>query len=428
LNNLGALSASEQRRLATAFWVGADDPPALPTGVWGPATPWLALSLPDPRGIVATDIVRQHILSHRLGELHGGMVFPEGYFRLVRYTIKPPEGGTEDSPHRRYVHWSSGDIGKLLDIIKTWWASHGQSTAEAITQAGWRMVFDGDSAHRFFNELLDVLRIVIIPRMSRRKSSVSALATLIADMRSAGLPIGSVLPATLILRPDSLNEVVALLRQEFANPKREYYLSALRGIVYWVHFGTSRGKSNRTLLPDMPPDLLREISMAVALRRPESLTMSLDCAYNVVRRLQTNSDAQFVRNLLIGLDYLFVETQYRETASEDGRYRYEEVPAFANWRLAWRGVWLTAGTEQTRSSGSGSMRQPPIPCLRFAESSPSPTHTWMSSRCLGRNRRPITFTDDKRVFHRRSSRPASLGFSSFSRAFSLFFSHELVTA
>jgi hypothetical protein len=170
------------------------------------------------------------------------------------------------------------------------------------------------------------MRVVIIPRMSRRQSLVGAVMGLIAEVKSAGLPVGAVLPATLILRRDSLDEVVSGLRQEFANPGVEYYLSALRGIVYWVQLSTGSRRRRRTRLPGVPADLLREISMAVALRRTESLRLSLDFAYNVLLQLQANADPQFVRNLLIGLDYLLTETAYRETAEPSARYRYEEIP------------------------------------------------------------------------------------------------------
>jgi len=66
--------------------------------------------------------------------------------------------------------------------------------------------------------------------------------------------------------------------------------------------------------------------MAVALRRPESLELSLDFAYNVLRRVQANADPQFIQNLRIGLDYLFAETEYRETSAPMSRYRYDEIP------------------------------------------------------------------------------------------------------
>jgi len=327
LNDLGALSASERDQLAQIFWAPVADGPGLPMEAWQFRTPWFALSLPQPnRQIGANERVRQHILTTQLGEIHGGMVPPESYFDLILDATDDQDRESRSPPHRWYVQWTSADVRRLLETIRAWWENHGRRIAEEVRQVSWRRARDSAAVRSFMNRLWEVVRIVIIPRIGRGGSGPTALMELVAEMRSAGLAVGAVLPATLILRPNTLGEVVSGLRQEFANPEIEYYLSALRGIVYWVDKSGGNRRRRRTVLPRVPPDLLREMSMAVALRRPESLGLSLDFAYSVLRRLGEGADRQFVRNLLIGLDYLFGETAYQETASLTGRCPYEEVP------------------------------------------------------------------------------------------------------
>jgi hypothetical protein len=328
MNDLGALSASERRQLARIFWAPAADLPGLPMETWKSGTPWFALSLPEPNTqIVPYERVKHHILTHDLSEIHGGVMGPEGFFELVVFATKTQHRTRGSSTSRWYVQWTSEDVQRLFEAIQTWWGNHGRS------QVSLRRDFDGPGVRKLMNWLWDVMRIVIIPRMSRRGSAVTAMMGLIAEMRSSGLPVGAVLPATLILRPRTLTEVVSGLRQEFANPEAEYYLSALRGIVYWVVQSRGNGGGRRTRLPPVPPDLLREISMAVASRRPESLALSLDFAYNVLPSFGDRVDRQFVQNLLIGLDYLLGETAYQETAAMPGRCPYKEVPDI-RWRAA----------------------------------------------------------------------------------------------
>jgi hypothetical protein len=159
---------------------------------------------------------------------------------------------------------------------------------------------------------------------------------LIEQVRLAGLPVGAVLPATLMLRPDSLPKVTSGLRQEFANPAKEFQLSALRGIVYWVDRSLGRRDGRNAMLRNVPPDLLREIGIGVTLRRPDSISVFLDCAFHATRRLQSRTDEQFIRSLLVGLDYLLAETEYRERVEMTSRYAYEEIPylRFQAGRLA----------------------------------------------------------------------------------------------
>jgi hypothetical protein len=329
MSELGMLSESDCRQLSRIFWGPAAATLTLPMEAWQFWTPWFALRLPRlpkpaPR-IDACEIVRQHILSFQLGEVHGGQVRPESCFDLILDATEMKHR-TNQSPHRWYVPWTRADIQSLFLILRTWWQNHGRSKAEELRQVTWRGIHDGGTFRTYMNRFWDVLRMVIIPRMTRRAPAINAVVDLIADVSSAGLPVGAVLPATLLLQPNTVNQVVSRLRQEFANPAIEFYLSALRGIVYWVDQSRDNGRSRRMVLPRVPADLLREISMAVALRRPESIDLYLDFAFNVLHRLGEHADRQFVRNLLIGLDYLLGETAYQEVAKGATRYRYEDIP------------------------------------------------------------------------------------------------------
>src|SRR5207248_5318768 len=152
------------------------------------------------------------------------------------------------------------------------------------------------------------------------------------EFSAAGLPVGSVLPATLMLRPADSAAVVSALRREFAHPGIEFYLSALRGIVYWAaHQKADRG--GKPLLPRLPADLVREVGTAVAMRRPDALRLSMDGALAVLGYLGGRADARFRSNLIVGLDYLTTEASYQERAGSTRTIRYEEVPAIRTYAV-----------------------------------------------------------------------------------------------
>jgi hypothetical protein len=330
LGNLGGLTHAERVRLAGIFWAGAGEPPSLPADVWGPAAPALALMLPDPRGTDALERVRQHILASEPGEAHRGVVWPERYFDLVLDATERLGGPEESPPHRRYIPWSAADATRLLETVRTWWDSRGRVMAAETGARDWRRACNGTTLRQVLLRLWDVVRLVIIPRMARRRAAITAITDLVEEVRAASLPVGAVLPALLALRTHGVQEVASGLRRELANPEPGFFLSALRGIVYWVNYSVGgRGGRARTVAV-IPGDLLREVSTAVAVRRTDALELSLDCSYNVIRRLPGRADRLFVRNLLIGLDYLIAETAYREKAAADDRYPYEELP-----RIRW---------------------------------------------------------------------------------------------
>src|SRR5262249_47761957 len=206
----------------------------------------------------------------------------------------------------------------------------GRAMADSLRAGEWQRLFNGNSLRQVLLALWDDVRFVIIPRMARRRPATTAITNLVEDVRAVGLPVGAALPALMTLRTHTVEEVASGLRRELANPNPGFYLSAFRGIVYWVNCSV-RGSGGRarkvTLIPD---DLLLEVSTAVAVRRTEALRLALDCSYNVIRQLPDSAAPLFARNLLIGLDYLFAETAYRERAGADDRYPYKELP-----RIRW---------------------------------------------------------------------------------------------
>lgn len=338
LNDLGALSKTQKVRLAKMFWSQLGSRTGLPSEPWGPWTPWVALELTPPRGIDAAGRLKQRILAGQPGKVDPFVVPSLNVFDLIAFASHQPSDERPKFANRWYLDWTNAEACKLFEMTRFWWDNNGKQQLKEIREKSWVDAFHSTGFRAFVSRVWDALRLVIIPMLGRRKSVIAAVRTLVEDMQQSGLPIGAVLPATLIWDQSSteIARVATVIRQELANQELEVYLAAMRGIVFWVECSANARVGRGSTLPEIPKDLLREVGTAVLLRRKESLSMALDCAYNVVRRLKRRSDNQFVQNLIIGLRFLLEETKYRENLGTAQRFEYDEIPIirFRSARLA----------------------------------------------------------------------------------------------
>lgn len=316
----GVLTTDEVVHASGVFWQSVADTDQLPWEIWGINTAQHALVWPLDRTPSAPERVKRYILNKPLGMIHGGMVSPDGIFRLAIAASGLPTAPTDG---RATVTWTVGDLTKLLDNVWRWWEEHGRKQA-ADAHAGARgWLDDGSSFRRYVARLLDVLRLLVLPRLGRR--SAARALTLIAELQATGLPVGAVLPAILLNSPKELRAVTSAIRREFARPEADFHLSALRGIVYWADPPLTA--SARQRMPAVPKDLLRQVGAAVALRRPESLELAIDGSLNILRRQASKADKNFRDDLVTGLDYLFAEAGYRLRADQLSPLQYDRVPA-----------------------------------------------------------------------------------------------------
>jgi hypothetical protein len=258
-----------------------------------------------------------------MGEVHGGLVDPGSIFDLILYA-------TDRRPHapsgpRSYIAWTAGDRTALFGKIRGWWDAHGRS---AVTRPPRRSLFgdtDRGTIAAFMRGAWNVVREVVLPVTPRRSRLGADILRFVEDVRASGLPVGSVLPATLFVRPE-VDAVASALRREFAHAGLEFYLSALLGLDHWASL-TDRRRRLRTGIPAIPLDLLREVGTAVATRRLGVTRLALQCAGSILKRFGRAADQRFRDSLLIGLEYLFTEAAYSERLGESAAIQYEEVPS-----------------------------------------------------------------------------------------------------
>ena len=330
-----ALTAQECRRLGQMFWSAELDANGLPSRVWDESAAWYALRFPVPPKRDPGECVKRLLLSAPPCGVHEGVVWSRWVLKLF-LSSKRPLGNLPVPAGRRFVDWDAADAERLFETIRTWWAAHGTEVARPTDRVRFMQSFSGGSTEYDMSLLTDVLRLVVMPNLPRRPPLAERVLAFVGELSSANLPTGAVLPATLWLRRDRLDRVVSALRDDFANPAQEVHLSALKGTVFWVEWNATLGLKRNSKLPEVPIELLREVATAVAFRRPDTLALSLDAAYHVLRGLGPAADGQFVRSLLIGLHNLSGELAYRAATGVGDRVRYEDVPRlrFLTARLA----------------------------------------------------------------------------------------------
>ena len=329
LDRLGLLTDQQRDRLAAEFWKPVSAGTDLPWEAWGPGTGHLALALPSTGPAAAAERVRRHVLGKTLGPVHGPWTSEEPYFDLIVTATRPR--GRSASPRRRFVEWSKADLWALFGIVRAWWDDHGRQAAvgRARPYAGW---FDDPTAlDRFVAGIWNVLGRVVIPRLRTDSAFARAADEFVREVGEAGLPTAAVLPATLLLHHRRAGGVASALRRALASGADDHYLSALRGVVVWADV---LAESRRpAAFPELPADLLREVAGAVAYRRAGGLRLGIDAAIAVLDRRGAAADRAFRETLVVGLDYLSAEAEYRPTADPAARVSYDEVPTIRRYAV-----------------------------------------------------------------------------------------------
>ena len=128
---------------------------------------------------------------------------------------------------------------------------------------------------------------------------------MIEELRALDCPVELTYPALAHLRPELLPTLSHQLRQSLASSRREQAGAAVEAIWWWVKEGGQVG------LGEPSPDLVREIAIAISMRRP-NLQLSLRMAEWVLRNgVLVNGEAElFAQRVAEGLGYLLSEARY----------------------------------------------------------------------------------------------------------------------
>jgi hypothetical protein len=164
----------------------------------------------------------------------------------------------------------------------------------------WQTSFDLEAFRGIF---MKALGWVILPRLEPLTPQMDEVVEMIADLRGLDFPVEPTYPALVQLRPNLLPEILDRLRQSLASSRREQAEAAVEAVWWWLREGQSLG------LEQPSADLVREIAIAVSMRRP-SLKHALRAVEWIVRNGTVVEADRFARLVAEGLGYLLSEARY----------------------------------------------------------------------------------------------------------------------
>jgi hypothetical protein len=324
LHDCGCLTPAEATDLAGVYWAPALPGPGVP--VWSRLHRWICLHMPEPPGINAVERFREAALAEGLPPLQPGGVGSDAVLRdwldatnLEWRSPRPPGG--------RFVDWTAAEAIRMAAIITDWWEAKGRARAERPpSDPPMFRAFLADGFEERIGLCIDVLRFVVVPRLSRRSSEARRLLAFVEDADRLGCAVGAALPSLLLLAPDF--DAVARLRRGLMSRHQGVRVSALLGILHWLGHPaviTSRRGGRRP--PPMPGDLLVELGALCAGRRQPGLEETLEAVSAALAIDEPEPTNEFVQAIVIGLEHLSEEAEYRGTPDPTALVPDADVPA-----------------------------------------------------------------------------------------------------
>jgi hypothetical protein len=300
----GILTEEQRARLGEAVWRHRQPGDGFPEESWPPFhLDFVFLFLPSPEPELAERLFRQRYLTSQ--EAPQLELPTENLLQNLLGAVESPPKGEAG------LALMPAEAEQVLERILPSWKS-GQLRRVVKDPPSWRGFFHLEYYRGVFAR---VLGRVILPRLDPLSTKVGEIVQMVADLRSLDFPVEAIYPALARLRPDLLPEISDRLRQSLASSQREQADAAVEAVWWWLREG------QRLDLGEPPADLVREIAIAVSMRRP-SLQPALRAAEWILRNNAVIEADRFARLVAEGLGYLLSAARY-----EAGLVR-QPVPSF----------------------------------------------------------------------------------------------------
>ena len=284
------LSEEQKARLGEALWRHQLPVPGggLPEGTELLACTFLALPSPDP-GLVER-LFRQSVLVGT--QANKGSLYPATSLQnLVGFSEIQRQGKTS-------VVLSPVDIDQILEhILADWRSGRLRRLIESLPPIRY---FDREFHMQAFTLALGR---VILPSLEPTSPQISEVLEMLADLKALNFPVEVTYPALARLRPDLMPDLSDRLRQSLASSRKEQAEDAIKTVWWWLQ------ERHQLSLQEPPSDIVREIAIAVSMRRP-SLQEALRAAEWIMRNDAAVESDRFARLVAEGLGYLLSEARY----------------------------------------------------------------------------------------------------------------------
>lgn len=297
----GVLTEGQKAHLGEALWRHRPPNGGFPEGTEFFDFAFLALPAPEPG--LAERVFRQRYLS--LQQAPQPSLPYEKFFRNLL--------GVAEMQRRENISLtiSMDEIEQILERILAGWRS-GQVRQSVEKRHAWHTPFDLEYYQEAFTEALGK---VILLRLEPTSPRIGEVVEMITDLRSLRFPTEATYPALVRLRPDLLPDLSDRLRQSMVSSQREQAEDGVEAVWWWLREGQQFD------LGEPPADLVREIAIAVSMRRP-SLQHALRAAEWILLSGAFVEAERFARLVAEGLGYLLSTARY-----EAGLVR-QPIPSF----------------------------------------------------------------------------------------------------
>lgn len=347
LHSWGLLSDKEKADFGDALWNGTTPSanPPIDTKLYDSAV----LRLPEPTPGLALEGFKQRYL-----------------------TVRPPD--SKQLMNLCYATEATAIAPAALVLS----AEEVTSLADTLIQA--RIRQKPNHNHPYFQEdvhkykeytyfLVRFLYQTILPLLPIDYSNVTNLIEWLERLDQADYPVAPIYPPLLRLQPGTLKMACEKIRRGLVSPEMEAAKYAVWGVELWIR------KAGEWRIDPPPDDIVEELGLIVAQRRPAALLIALNSCINIVG--DTTINQRFRGLILDGLRYLLKEMTYdREQVT--GGIEIEDVPTIraACVRLAatmrqtinWEGGQIPEILDQWLEAG----RTDPLAEVRNAVPAPGP--------------------------------------------------------
>ena len=301
------LTSTEISQIVNALWADDHTPPdGLPGNT--DLHDWVFLVLPEPEIGMANSRFRMKWMSSDLGDVQFRVPDTDGMISIAfgdesrvpgrvedtLWNIGAALNGLKERGHTFEINDQERDY--IIQLVELWVDREAELPPFPLLD---------EEFHRSNLWAIDGLASILWevefpePLADRLFEKVKRLA-------EAGTPGFELIGALVQIMPDRTEELVTWLRRGLASGRDDMVKSSLEGLGFWIRRAIEADPS----FHKPQPDLIREIGLAIAVRRKEALAPALSIAKLVFDSGSVEFREAILEYVTQGLDYLASELDY----------------------------------------------------------------------------------------------------------------------
>ncbi len=307
------LLEKEREEFSRALWSQVDSESGLPTnsGLFD----FGLLELPEPTKGRAKRQFKRRYLSASVEPIVIKTKMPDGKIQ-ASVTLGTSKGllfdqlthatRNRDRTDRRpslWIDWTASDAAKCFRKVSKWWQEEGRSLSEDKSLS--ERVFAGDPLLQRLHSALNMLMVVVLPRIGGNHRLAMELKVFISEVQQRGLNVLALLPAFLSIAPELATSLTWEIESGLVSRDRSRASSAVAAVVNWM----IRHSEGHVPVPP-PRRIVSEVANIIATRHKPTVLYAVHQTLRAIEKIPDALDSDFRSTITVGLKYLLDETAY----------------------------------------------------------------------------------------------------------------------